>query len=199
VAKKKPELELPTAPLLDLAQWWSRSRVRGMVIGAVAVAFLGRPRTTRDVDGVVAIDEPRWERFLQTGLKAGFQPRIPDVLAFAATSRVFLLRHEKSAIDVDISCAGTAFELEALGRLTRIKLGRRQIPLPTAEDLIVFKAVAHRPRDLFDIEGIVQAHPDLDLAQIQRYLDHFAAELDEPGIFDDVHRLLASAKPKPLN
>src|SRR4029079_12136288 len=105
--------------------------------------FLGRPRTTRDVDGVVAVDEPRWERFLQAGLKKGFRPRIPDVLAFAGKARVFLLRHEKSGIDVDISCAGTSFELEALGRATRIKIGRSRIPLPTAEDLIVFKAIAH--------------------------------------------------------
>jgi hypothetical protein len=35
--------------------------MRGMVIGAVVVAFHGRPRTTRDVDGVMAVNEPRWQ------------------------------------------------------------------------------------------------------------------------------------------
>jgi hypothetical protein len=92
-----------------------------------------------------------------------------------------VLRHEKSGIDVDLSCAGTAFELEALRRATRLRLGRRRIALPTPEDLIVFKAIAHRPRDLFDIEGIVLAHPDLEVARIRRWLDHFAADSTNRG------------------
>jgi hypothetical protein len=42
-------------------------------------------------------------------------------------------------------------------------LGGVRVPLPIPEDLIVMKAVAHRPQDLADIESILVAHPKLNL------------------------------------
>ena len=41
---------LPIAPLPDLMRWWQAGHVRGVVIGGLAVALLGRPRVTRDID-----------------------------------------------------------------------------------------------------------------------------------------------------
>jgi hypothetical protein len=45
-----------------------------MIIGALAVAFLGRPRATRDVDALIFLAEDRWSSFLKKGEEFSFQP-----------------------------------------------------------------------------------------------------------------------------
>ena len=35
------------------------------------------------------------------------------------------------------------------------------------EDLIIMKAIAHRPKDMLDIESIITSHPKLDRKRIQ--------------------------------
>jgi hypothetical protein len=40
-----------------LVAWWRAEHVQGIVIGGLAVALLGRPRVTRDVDALVIMDQ----------------------------------------------------------------------------------------------------------------------------------------------
>jgi hypothetical protein len=61
-----------------------------------------------------------------------------------------------------------------------------QIRLPTPEDLIIMKAVAHRPKDLLDIEGIIQNHPNLDQQRIQNWVSQFADLLERPELWEDI-------------
>ncbi len=166
---KKSRVVLPVAPLPDLVKWWQSQHVPGLVIGGLAVALLGRARVTRDVDALVLLAEERWPAFLEAGIAFGFLPRQPDVLAFARKARVLLLRHQPTGIDVDVALGCLPFEEEAVARATAVRVAGVSVPLPTPEDLIIMKAVAHRDRDLLDIEGLLAAHPeilveDLDLA-----------------------------------
>jgi hypothetical protein len=62
--------------------------------------------------------------------------------------------------------------------------------LPTPEDLIIMKAVAHRPKDLLDIEGIVQSQPTLDKERIGFWVKQFADLLEKPELWDDIVDLL---------
>ncbi len=48
------------------------------------------------------------------------------------------------------------------------------------------KAVAHRERDLLDIEGLVAAHPDLDTERIRRWVRAFSDTLESPEIYSDL-------------
>jgi hypothetical protein len=128
---------LPSEVLRDLVTWLDAAGVKGIVIGGVAAAFLGRPRATQDVDALVLVQDAR--AFLETGSKHGFVARIADPLGFAARSRVLLLRHEPTGIPVDISMAGLPFEEEAIRR-AQVRSARGvpvPIPLPTPEDLVI--------------------------------------------------------------
>jgi len=58
--------------------------------------------------------------------------------------------------------------------------------LPTPEDLIVFKAVAHRPQDLLDVQAIVESHPNLDRGRIKRWVRELARLLEMPEVWDDI-------------
>lgn len=185
----------PLAPLLaalgDLVRWLWAKRVAGVVIGGVAASILGRPRATRDVDVVVLLDQERWRAFLATGAQFGFAGRLPNVLAFARRARVLLVRHEPTGIDVDIVFAALAFEEEAVARAQSVTVGGVTFPLSTPEDLTIMKAVAHRPRDLADIEAVVDVHPNLNLRRVRRWVREFSEAMEMPEILDDLEAILA--------
>ncbi len=185
----------PVAPLLaalrDLLAWLQSSGVRGAVIGGIATSLLGRPRFTHDIDIVVLLEEEGWKEFLASGSRFGFRPRRSDVLAFARKNRVLLIRHEPSSIDVDVSFGSLPFEKELIARTVFVNAGGLRIPLPTVEDLIITKAVAHRPLDLEDIRSLSEVSPNLDLRRIRRWVGEFSSVLEMPDILHDLETILA--------
>ncbi|MBI4526745.1 MAG: hypothetical protein HY695_23355 [Deltaproteobacteria bacterium] len=124
------------------------------------------------------------------GPRCGFTPRISNHLAFVRKARVFLVRHKSSGIDVDIAIGELPFEREAISRGLWVEIDGVKLPLPRAEDLVVMKAVAHRPRDLADIEAVLDAHPRLNLRRIRRWVSEFAVALDMPDILKDLENIL---------
>jgi hypothetical protein len=182
-------------PLLEalrsLLGWLRATKTRGVVIGGVAASLLGRPRVTGDVDAVVWIGDASWDAFVKAGRRFDIVPRRPDVIAFARRSRVLLLRHEPSTIDLDVSLGALPFEEEMIARARRHRLGRLSVPLPVPEDLIIMKAIAHRPRDIADIESILEANPGIDEARIRNLVREFAAALETPELSTDLERLLS--------
>jgi hypothetical protein len=190
-----PEHEEIFAPLLaalrDLVAWFQAAATPGTVIGGVAASLLGRPRVTRDIDALVVLDESEWAAFLAKGTMLGFVPRLSDALTFARQARVLLVRHEASGIDIDIAFGALPFEEEAVARAVWRDVGGIRIPLPLPEDLLIMKAVAHRPRDMADIESILAAQPKLDLPRVRRWVREFSSALDAPELLRDFNALVA--------
>lgn len=182
-----PELAPLRQALSDLLRWLAETNVPGIIIGGVAASLLGRPRLTRDVDALVMLNAEKWEAFLTQGGEFGFVARGEDALAFARKHRVLLVRHVPSHLDADLSFAALPFEEEAIARAVRMDLGGLRLPLPTPEDLLVMKAVAHRPRDLLDAEAILEAHPRLDRRRVRSWVKRFAEVLEAPEILADLN------------
>lgn len=176
--------------LRDLVTWFASENIAGVIIGGVAVSILARPRVTRDIDAVVLVDENVWDEFLRGSLHYGFQPRIEHPLEFAHQSRVLLLRHKSSEIDIDISFGVLPFESELIDRSHIHVISGINIPLPTAEDLIILKAIAHRSRDLIDIDSILDVHRNLDLKRVFNWVKEFAIVLEMPEIEEDLKALI---------
>ena len=179
------------AALRDLAAWFADGAVPGVVIGGVAASILGRPRATRDVDALVLLEEERWPAFLAQGGQFGFVPRREDCLAFASEARVLLVHHAPSGIDTDVALGILPFEEHAVEHATWVDVGGVHIPLPRPEDLIIMKAVAHRPRDLADIEAIVDASPGLDRERVLLWGRAFAEAAEMPEILRSLEAVLA--------
>ncbi len=183
------------SPLLDalrnLGRWLRARQVQGVIIGGVAASILGRPRMTRDIDVLIMLEEEYWETFLLDGAKFGYIPRLSDCVEFARKSRVLLVRHKPSGIDVDITFGALGFEKEAIAHAVWVKLKNLRLPLPTPEDLIIMKAVARRPRDIADIESILEAHPKLDLRRVRRWVKEFSKAVGMPEILEDLEKMLA--------
>ena len=124
------------------------------------------------------------------GERFGFAPRLSDALAFAAASRVLLLRHAPSGVSVDLTFGALDFEREMIERAATLSVAGLTLKLPTPEDLIITKAVALRAKDIADIESLLNACEELDVARIRRLTGEFAAALDAPEISDNLERLL---------
>lgn len=136
--------ELPTAPLQDLMMWWKSAKIRGAIFGGLAVALLSKPRATRDIDAVILLDDSKVKTFVDLGRRFGFRSRVPDPVRFANETRMVIVTHDASGIDVDLSLGMMPFEVESVDRARPIKVGRTTIPLISPEDLIIHKMVAHR-------------------------------------------------------
>lgn len=80
-------------------------------------------------------------------------------------------------MDVDLVLASLPFEEDVIKNGVCRDVGGLSIRLPRPEDLIVMKAVAHRPRDIADIEGIVDAQQSLDWESIAQVAGEFAEAL----------------------
>jgi len=65
-------------------------------------------------------------------------------------------------VPLDVSMGALPFEENAIRRAVPTDVGDLQVPLPAPDDLVVMKAVAHRARDIADIEAILSAHPSVD-------------------------------------
>jgi hypothetical protein len=178
------------AALKALSDWLGAERVPHATIGGVAVSLIAQPRTTQDIDAVVWIEGSRWEALLQSCAAYGFAPRIADALEFANRARVFLLKHQSSGVSVDISLGALEFEREMIERANEVIIGSLVLRVATPEDLIITKAVAQRPKDIADIESILNARRELDIERVKRWVEEFADALDMPEIRQSLDRLL---------
>lgn len=181
-------------PLHSLLKLLEDGNIPHVLIGGLAVSQLSRPRLTADIDVLAVLDDDnRIPSLIESAGNAGFSLRIQEAEAFARKNRVLLLIHDQSKIPVDISLGLLPFEREVIERSSRITAGNLQLPLPSVEDLIILKAVAHRAVDLQDIMTLAQAHTHLDRERIERIVGEFAEALEMPEILTDVAAILDSS------
>lgn len=188
------KLDKNIAPFQDAIQAVQRLLVkfnhRGVIIGGIAVGFLGKPRYTADVDAMFLLSTDDIPRFLEAASTEKIIPRIEHVEEFAHKNRVLLLQYAPNQTPVDISLGVLAFEEEVVERSIVQSLESLSVRLPTPEDLIILKAVAHRPKDLIDIETIVDSHPNLDRVRIEQCVKAFAELLEAPELWGQISNML---------
>jgi hypothetical protein len=174
-------------PLEALENLLSHFDNRGVIIGGIAVSLLGQARFTEDLDAMVLLSVDEISQFLTIAQREGIEPRIDQAENFARQNRVLLLRHTPSQTSIDISLGILPFEQEMVERSSLHQIDETlQIHLPAPEDLIIMKAIAHRPKDLLDIQGLIQKHPNLDKERIQNWVTQFADLLETPELWDDI-------------
>jgi len=163
---------------------------RGVIIGGVAVGLLGKPRFTADVDAMFLLYNADLPHFLELARAEDIVPRIENVEAFARKNQVLLLRHAPTQTDMDISMGSPAFEEEVVQRGTVRSFANLTVRLPTPEDIIIMKAIAHRPKDLEDIRTIADKNPNLDIPHIERWVKDFAKVLYTPELWEEIRKIL---------
>lgn len=123
-------------------------------IGGLAVLRWGNLRMTQDID-VCLLCGFSYEKKYISGILTAFESRIKSPDEFAMNNRVLLVR-ASNGVPIDISLSGLTFEEEMIKRATFFDFTPDHSLLTcSAEDLIVLKAFADRPKDWMDIEGIL--------------------------------------------
>ena len=178
------EVLAATLPLFE------RARLAFGLTGGYAVNVWGVPRVTFDVNLLVACDAGPLNAFLSLCQEEGFE--VGEGVrrdAAAAILRIALHRGGRPT-HIELYPAVTPLQVSALGRLTRAPalLGHEPLPVVTAADLILFKLLAHRPKDRVDIDNIlaVQGLPEpaylFDWARQLGLADRLELALQEAGL-----------------
>jgi len=162
---------------------------RFCLIGGLALQRWGEPRETIDVDVTLLTGFGGEESVVQEIL-SWYEPRVPDPARFAIQHRVLLVQ-AASGVGIDIALGGMPFEESAVARASPYEFAP-EILLNTAsaEDLIVMKAFAARPKDWVDLEGIlIRQGGRLDWAYIEAQLRPLVELKEEPEILERLSQL----------
>jgi hypothetical protein len=134
--------------LLEMRGW------RFCFIGGLAVLRWGEPRFTRDVDVTLLCPFGREDEVSGPLLEAEYLGRISDVREFARRNRVLLLQ-SPDGVPIDIALAALPFEEDLVERSSLFEFeARASLRTCSAEDPMVLKLFAFRPRELLDAETI---------------------------------------------
>lgn len=173
----------------ELQSCLQERRWRFCFIGGLALQRWGEPRVTRDVDLTLLTGFSGEGVFIDT-LLTMYEPRISDAAAFALESRVLLLVSGQG-IGIDIALGGLPFEEAMVARSSSFEfLPGLSLRTCSAEDLVVLKAFADRPRDWADLEGIViRQRTALDWGQIESALRPLVEVKDAPHILSRLAQL----------
>jgi predicted nucleotidyltransferase len=187
---EKDHVTLLSPAIKSIIQLLKEDDVEGIIIGGLAASLLGRPRFTNDIDLMILNLDDRLPEFLKKMEKFGIEPRIENAEGFAKKSRILLVRHKESGINIDITMGIMPFERDAVSRKKMETAFGLEFPLPSPEDLIIFKAISNRIQDIEDIKAIINRHPNLDKEHILSIIREFADVLESPDIYENIKKLL---------
>lgn len=188
---KRPSQRLRRA-LADLTRALERIDSPSMVIGGIAVIAHGVARQTIDIDATVHAGRTSPPRLLEALAEFSIHPRVVDVLEFLERSQVLLLRHDPTGITLEISLAFSPFEHEALEHAVSVDFGGVTTRVAIPEDLVIYKALAWRDRDRYDVEQLLLLHGSrIDLERVRTFVHEFAQILGKEeriGEFEEIAR-----------
>ena len=154
------------AGLVDVIHWleevFDRLQLRRSYGGAIAYNYYGPPRLTQDVDVLALVPDLKVpalvEEFVAAGCRHGeLEPRTLELRAVLEDLRssahlaVFMCR----GIRTELFVPWHAFHHRVLERSPERDLEGRRIRIHAAEDLIVFKKIFDRPKDIGDIKAVL--------------------------------------------
>jgi hypothetical protein len=163
-----------------------------MVIGGIAVIAHGVQRMTTDIDAVIRGDAVAVHAAIKALRRHQIAPRIADAEAFAATNLVLLMRHRPTEVDLDLSLGWTAFEHEALAARAATRFGKVSAPMASVDDLVVFKAIAGRPRDIDDAVTLLALYPHIDMSRVRARVRTLALAAETPELERGLEQIVAA-------
>ncbi len=150
-----------------------------MIIGGQAVLIYGEPRLTRDIDVTLGVGPERLADLLAFAEASAWRLLVETPQEFVQTTLVLPCLEPQSDIRIDFIFSHSAYEQQALKRVRRVEIGKAAVCFAAAEDVIVHKIIAGRPRDLDDVRSILLKNSGLDRGYIHHWLAEFDRSLGE--------------------
>lgn len=175
---------------IKIQEFCQQEQWRFCIIGGLAVLRWGEPRATRDVDVALLTGLGDEQDYIDK-LTSRFAEREPGAARFALEARVLLLDAE-NGVPLDVTFAWLPYEEKLMERASDFEFAPGQM-LHTAslEDLVVLKALAPRPQDETDLEGIIaRSDPEIDW----NYVEDNLSEMDRILETDEASRRLSEVR-----
>lgn len=138
------------------------------LFGANAQNVWGDPRYTKDADLILVLPDERFGELLDALLSVGYSVKRDEHRTRLRSGR--MLKLPFGGITVDFVLGETEFDRSALTRRRRVNYVGIDLWVGSAEDIVLYKLIAHRMRDLADIESIVRRQrANLDLAYLRKW------------------------------
>lgn len=160
-----------------------------MVIGGQAVLLHGEPRLTRDIDVTLGVDVDHLEKLLAAVETIPLKPLPDDVPSFVQETRVLPALDEATGIRVDFIFSFSPYETEAIGRSKEVRIQGAGVRFASAEDLIIHKVFAGRPRDIDDVRTVLLKNPGIDRKYIRKWLTAFDSALKGKALLESFEEL----------
>lgn len=171
----RPEADF-AALIARLARALVDRRLPFMVIGGQAVLLHGEPRVTADIDITLAASPAQVDDVIAVCAVAGLTVLPTDPADFVGQTFVLPAADGTTGIRVDFIFTTTEYEAQAIGRAVPVDVAGVNVPFASAEDLLIHKLFAGRPRDLEDAAGIVRRKgAEVDWAYVHRWVREFSA------------------------
>jgi hypothetical protein len=122
-----------------------------LLVGGWAIGIHGHPRATKDIDFLVATDEPNLERLQRALYDFGAPPL--DATQFKGKNAVYRMGRPPIQIDL-INKADGIDILDCYSRRTLVQVDGVDVSLISRQDLLVNKRASGRLQDLADMEKI---------------------------------------------
>ena len=184
------------ATLVEVVEWlestFEHLDLRRSYGGALAYNFFGPPRLTQDVDVLLLVPAVKIPALVETMSDAGFQlgdvqPQPMQLTTIATSLRTppGLTVTQWRGVRVELFTPWHPFHTRVLDRSPERMFGSRRIRVHAAEDLIVFKKIFNRPKDLTDIRAMLMAQKGrLNLQQIRTEAESFLLEPSQRELED---------------
>jgi predicted nucleotidyltransferase len=175
--------------IASVAAALKRHRLPFMLIGGQAVLLHGEARLTQDIDVTLSASPDRLIDVLAACEAARLNPLPEDAEQFVRETFVLPAEHE-SGVRVDFIFSVTPYEAQAIERAVGVEIGGTTVPVAGAEDLILHKLFAGRPRDLEDAAGVVRRkRAELDWDYLRRWAAEFSYVPGRDDLLDQLDEL----------
>jgi hypothetical protein len=169
--------------LVRLARMLSEHNIPYMIIGGMANAIWGEPRSTLDIDVTVWVEDEKIGQLV--ALMAGtFRPIPENPQRFIRETRILPLETE-AGLRIDLVFGLLPYEREAIDRAVEITVAGAEVRFCAPEDLILHKIISERLRDLEDARMVVHRRFDsLDFTYLEPRIHELSRVLVRPEILE---------------
>ena len=143
----------------ELLSTFNAKSVRYLVVGGYAVSLHAQPRTTQDVDVLVAVDPENAERLYVALQEFGAPLEGLGPGDFAEHGKFFRMGRAPLAVDILPEIDGLSFE-QAWPNRTEVVIDEQsglKAFFISSEDLITNKLASGRPQDIADVASLRDA------------------------------------------
>jgi hypothetical protein len=170
----------------EFVQLFESKGIPFALMGGLAVRIHAIPRPTYDVDFTISLPRDGLPSFFQQVQALGYTVPEPQLNGWIDTVHDLPVVKVQfwigsRALDIDVFLAETPYQAQLLTRRQRHQAEGLDAWFVTAEDLILLKLLAGRPKDRVDVDDVLFIQGDLD----EDYLRHWAKTLGVLGALEE--------------